>query len=640
MAAFVHHTQTMSIGKILIANRGEIAVRIITTCRQLNIKTVAVFADPDRHAKHVQMADEAYHLGGAELADSYLNIDKIIAAAKAHQVDAVHPGYGFLSERAAFAEALAANDLIFIGAPAEALRLMGSKSAAKQTMLQADVPCVPGYQDADQSVQTLRAAAAEIGFPVLIKAVAGGGGKGMKIVHQASDFDAQLKSAQREAKNAFGDDQVILEKYITRPKHIEVQVFADQHGHVVHLFERDCSTQRRYQKVIEEAPAAGLSDATRTDMLNAAIKATQAIDYVGAGTIEFIMDGDDSFYFMEMNTRLQVEHRVSELITGVDLVAWQIRVAQGEPLPKKQTEIHESGHAIQVRLYAEDPENNYLPSTGLLEQVQLAAGDHVLVDSGVGTADSVTIHYDPMIAKLVVWAKNRKACIKRMQQVLDRSAVFGVKTNIAFLSHLLSTKAFLKHQIFTNTLDQGELAFKPCLTPEVVAIYADHLLFTSGTARAWDQASGWRLQGNQPLQLRLFHQGEEHTFEVTWEDDAYLINGQDHYLPGPHDRCHTHRNQVQVVHNHLRYEFALPDYEAKASVADANAILAPMPGKIIELKVKDGDQVKAGTTVVVMEAMKMELELKAEADATVKAVHHQANDQVQAETVLVDMEPV
>lgn len=640
MAAFVQHMQTMSIGKILIANRGEIAVRIINTCRQLNIKTVAVFADPDRHAKHVQMADEACHLGSANLADSYLNTEKIIAAAKQHQVDAVHPGYGFLSERAEFAEALAANGLIFIGAPAEALRLMGSKSAAKQTMLQADVPCVPGYQDDDQSTETLRRAATEIGFPVLIKAVAGGGGKGMKIVHQASEFESQLKSAQREAKNAFGDDQVILEKYITQPKHIEVQVFADQHGHVVHLFERDCSTQRRYQKVIEEAPAAGLSDATRTDMLNAAIKATQAIDYVGAGTIEFIMDGDDSFYFMEMNTRLQVEHRVSELITGVDLVAWQIQVAQGEPLPKKQTEIHESGHAIQVRLYAEDPENNYLPSTGLLEQVHLAAGEHVLVDSGVGTADSVTIHYDPMIAKLVVWAKNRKACIKRMQQVLDQSAVFGVKTNLAFLSHLLSTKAFFKHQIYTNTLDQGALAFKPALTPEVVAIYANHLLSTAGTARAWDQANGWRLQGTQPLHLQLFHQGSEQHFDVAWEDDAYLINGQDHYLPGPQDRCHTHRNQVQVIHNHLRYEFSLPDYEAKTSVADANAIVAPMPGKIIELKVKGGDQVIAGTTLVVMEAMKMELELKAEADAMVKAVHHQANDQVQAATVLVDMEPL
>ncbi|MGJ8664710.1 MAG: acetyl-CoA carboxylase biotin carboxylase subunit, partial [Marinicella sp.] len=375
----------MPISKILIANRGEIAVRIINTCRHLSIKTVAVFADADRHAKHVQMADEACHIGSTDLADSYLNIEKIIAAAKSHGADAVHPGYGFLSERAAFAEALASAGLIFIGAPPEALRLMGSKSAAKQTMIQADVPCVPGYQDSDQAIETLERAATEIGYPILIKAVAGGGGKGMKIVNQADEFVSQLQSAKREAMNAFGDDEVILEKYITKPKHIEVQVFADSHGHVVHLFERDCSTQRRYQKVIEEAPAAGLSDATRTDMLNAAIKATQAIDYVGAGTIEFIMDGDDSFFFMEMNTRLQVEHRVSEMITGVDLVEWQIRVAQGELLPLKQTEIHEHGHAIQVRLYAEDPLNNYLPSTGLLEQVNLAQLEHTLVDSGVRT---------------------------------------------------------------------------------------------------------------------------------------------------------------------------------------------------------------------------------------------------------------
>ncbi len=629
----------MPISKILIANRGEIAVRIINTCRHLNIKTVAVFADADRHAKHVQMADEACHLGSTDLADSYLNIEKIIAAAKKHGADAVHPGYGFLSERAAFAEALEASGIIFIGAPASALSLMGSKSAAKQTMLQADVPCVPGYQDEDQAEATLQHAADEIGYPVLIKAVAGGGGKGMKIVHSRDDFANQLNSAKREAMNAFGDDQVILEKYITQPKHIEVQVFADQHGHVVHLFERDCSTQRRYQKVIEEAPAAGLSDATRTDMLNAAIKATQAIDYVGAGTIEFIMDGDDSFYFMEMNTRLQVEHRVTEMITGIDLVEWQIRVAEGHHLPLKQTEIHERGHAIQVRLYAEDPQNNYLPSTGLLEQVKFFPGEHVLVDSGVRTSDSVTIHYDPMIAKLVVWAENRSACIKKMQHVLNQSAIFGVKTNVAFLSQLLATKAFKKHQIFTNSLDNGELELATTLVPEVVVIFANHLLNQSESEAAWQQANGWRIQGNEPLIINLTHQGDEHQFSVTWEHDAYLINGQDHYFPTQHDQCHTHRNQVQVIHNDLRYEFTLPDFEAKSSASNANAIYAPMPGKIIEMKVKSGEAVKAGQTLVVMEAMKMELELKAERDATIKEVLFQTTDQVQAEVVLVELDP-
>lgn len=630
----------MPISKILIANRGEIAVRIINTCRHLSIKTVAVFADADRHAKHVQMADEACHIGSTDLADSYLNIEKIIAAAKSHGADAVHPGYGFLSERAAFAEALASAGLIFIGAPPEALRLMGSKSAAKQTMIQADVPCVPGYQDSDQAIETLERAATEIGYPILIKAVAGGGGKGMKIVNQADEFVSQLQSAKREAMNAFGDDEVILEKYITKPKHIEVQVFADSHGHVVHLFERDCSTQRRYQKVIEEAPAAGLSDATRTDMLNAAIKATQAIDYVGAGTIEFIMDGDDSFFFMEMNTRLQVEHRVSEMITGVDLVEWQIRVAQGELLPLKQTEIHEHGHAIQVRLYAEDPLNNYLPSTGLLEQVNLAQLEHTLVDSGVRTSDSVSIHYDPMIAKLVVWAKDRSSCIQKMQKVLDKSAIFGVKTNIAFLSQLIAKDEFKKHQIFTNTLDNEELDLATELKPEAIAIFAHHLLKPSHSTAGWQFANGWRIQGDEPLKIELTYQNLIMEYVVTWEEGAYLINGQDHYLPQQNDCCHIHRNEVQVIHNHLRYEFTLPDYDSKASASNANAIYAPMPGKIIEVKVSAGDEVSDGQTLVVMEAMKMELELKAERAATIKQVLHQSSEQVKAEAILVELEPI
>ena len=516
---------------------------------------------------------------------------------------------------------------------------MGSKSAAKQTMIQADVPCVPGYQDEDQNVDTLSHAAQEIGFPILIKAVAGGGGKGMKIVNQASEFINQLDSAKREAMNAFGDNQVILEKYITQPKHIEVQVFADSHGHVVHLYERDCSTQRRYQKVIEEAPAAGLSDATRTDMLNAAIKATQAIDYVGAGTIEFIMDGDDSFYFMEMNTRLQVEHRVTEMITGVDLVEWQIKIAQGEHLPKKQTDIYENGHAIQARLYAEDPQNNYLPSTGLLEQVNLVKTDHSIVDSGVRTSDSVTIHYDPMIAKLVVWAEDRQQCIEQMQLILNQSAIFGVKSNMAFLSQVLATRAFRKHLIYTNTLDNNELDLKLQLPAAVVAIYTDHLIMAKDNTQVWQVANGWRLQGSEPLQITIILDNEPQQHSITWEDGEYLIDGREHYLPQSGDLCHVHRNQVQVIHNNQRYEFEIPDHEAKASASNANAVYAPMPGKIIELKVKQGDEVTAGQTLVVMEAMKMELELKSERDAVISQIHFQQADQVQADAVLIEMDP-
>jgi 3-methylcrotonoyl-CoA carboxylase, alpha subunit (EC 6.4.1.4) len=490
--------------KILIANRGEIAVRIIDTCRQLGIRTVAVFSDADRYSKAVKMADEAVYLGGVSLADSYLNSDKIIKAALDCQAEAIHPGYGFLSEQADFAEKVDQAGLLFIGAPAEAMRLMGSKSAAKKTMLAADVPCVPGYQGDDQNSDLLAKEAEKIGFPVLIKAVSGGGGKGMKIVESANDFEKQLESAQREARNAFGDDRVILEKYITRPKHIEVQVFADSHGNVVHLFERDCSTQRRYQKIIEEAPAADLDETVRQAMHQAAVQATQAIEYRGAGTIEFILDGEQ-FYFMEMNTRLQVEHRVTELVTGVDLVAWQIAVAEGQVLPKKQSDIKCHGHAIQARVYAEDATNDYLPSTGLIEYLHFPTVDHGLVDSGVRAHDSVSIHYDPMIAKLVAWGEDRTACIERMQQMLNHSVVFGVTTNLAFLSTIIDSDHFKQHQIFTNSLDNKAIDLKQAIPAPVWAILADDLLNYKGNQTMWHQASGWRLQAPQDLSITVTH---------------------------------------------------------------------------------------------------------------------------------------
>ncbi len=349
------------------------------------------------------------------------------------------------------------------------------------------------------------------------------------------------------------------------------------------------------------------------------------------------MDGEDSFYFMEMNTRLQVEHRVSELITGVDLVAWQIRIAQGEKLPLKQTEIHAHGHAIQVRLYAEDPLNNYLPSTGLLEQVSLVPVAHALVDSGVRTSDSVTIHYDPMIAKLVVWADDRATCIQNMQQMLNQSAIFGVQTNMAFLSTLLNTHAFKKHQIYTNTLDNNELDLSHELKPEVIAIYVDHLLRSDQPNKAWHQATGWRMQGANPLELQLEFNGVEQSHTIAWEDGAYLVDSQHHYLPQSQDVCHVHRNEVQIVHENLRYGFSLPNHESQASASNANVIYAPMPGKIIEVKAQAGDSVKIGQTLVVMEAMKMELELKVERDGVIAAIPYQAGDQVKAETELVEL---
>ncbi len=626
----------MPIKKILIANRGEIAVRVMQTCRRLKIATVAIYSEADHHAQHVRMADQAVYLGSVDLADSYLNIEKIIQAARDSGADAIHPGYGFLSERPAFAEAVSKAGLIFIGAPAEAMKLMGSKSAAKRSMIAANVPCVPGYQGADQNESVLLKAAQEIGFPVLIKATAGGGGKGMKIVEKEADFFNQLTSAKREAKNAFGDDEVILEKYITRPKHIEVQVFADQHHNVVHLFERDCSTQRRYQKIIEEAPAAGLSDATRTDLLNAAVKAAQAIDYVGAGTVEFIMDDQDHFYFMEMNTRLQVEHRVTELITGQDLVEWQIDVADGKPLSLNQMQIRPKGHAIQVRVYAEDADNDFLPSTGLLEQVKLVSVNGSLVDSGVQSGDTVSIHYDPMIAKLVIWAEDRTQCIDDTLCVLDQSVIFGVKTNLGFLAKILSHKNFKENLIFTNTLDNELLDLSLPLSPEAVAVYA-HQLLSSHTNKAWLKMDGWRPTGEEPVYLSLIQGNETSDFKVRMEMNAVVVNERVYYHVQPGDVCYVHRNQVQVIHNHMRHNFTLPDYEAQASVSNSNEVSAPMPGKIIEVKVQVGDAVKSGDTLLVMEAMKMELQLSAERDAVIADIHYSAGDQVLADVVLVEL---
>lgn len=628
----------MSIKKILIANRGEIAVRIIDTCRQLGIRTVAVYSDADRYSKAVNMADEAVYLGGVSLADSYLNGEKIIKAALDCQAEAIHPGYGFLSEQAEFAQQVNQAGLIFIGAPAEAMRLMGSKSAAKKTMLAADVPCVPGYQGDHQSPDLLAKEAEKIGFPVLIKAVSGGGGKGMKIVDTAEDFEKQLESAQREARNAFGDDRVILEKYITRPKHIEVQVFADSHGNVVHLFERDCSTQRRYQKIIEEAPAADLDDQVRQAMHQAAVKATQAIDYCGAGTIEFILDGE-RFFFMEMNTRLQVEHRVTELVTGVDLVAWQITVAEGKPLPKKQADIQCQGHAIQARVYAEDAANDYLPSTGLIEYLRFPAIEKGLVDSGVRAQDSVSIHYDPMIAKLVAWGEDRTASIQRMQKMLNDSVVFGVTTNLAFLSTIIDSDSFKQHQIFTNSLDNKAIDLKQAIPTPVWAILADNLVNRKDSHTMWHQASGWRLQASQNLSMTVTHGDQTEQHEVKISDEGFLVDGQYHYQPSASDYCYRHRHFVQVIHNNHRYTLQLPNHDVQAVASDANALYAPMPGKIIAIKVSEGQQVSQGDTLVIMEAMKMELAIKAERDGEIKALAIREDKQVKADDILVEMVP-
>ncbi|MCF6300487.1 MAG: ATP-grasp domain-containing protein [Proteobacteria bacterium] len=628
----------MQITKILIANRGEISCRIIETCRRMKIRTVAIYSDSDRHARHVLMADESAYLGASDPSESYLNIEKIIDVAKTHQVDAIHPGYGFLSERGKFAQAVKDSGLIFIGAPIEALELMGSKSAAKLTMEKSGVPCVPGYHGDDQTDLVLYTEAKKIGFPVLIKAVSGGGGKGMKIVEKTTDFKEMLLSAQREAQKAFGDDRVILEKYIRKPKHIEVQVFADSHGQIVHLYERDCSTQRRYQKIIEEAPAAGINDVTRTALLNAAISATNAIDYQGAGTIEFLLDEDERFYFMEMNTRLQVEHRVTEMITGVDLVEWQILIAQGDRLPLSQMNIQVKGHAIQARLYAEDPMNGFLPSTGLLQDLYFAKDENVLIDTAVEQGDAIGIHYDPMMAKVVVWAEDRDACIKKLRRILNTSYVFGVKSNLTFLTTIINSERFAKYQILSNSLDKGELDYHLPYRDEVSAIYLDYLMDQPSSSDVWSIKDNWRMGQSVPVKLKFDYQQQSIVASIEIKNKAYLINGTTFYQIQKEDRCFISNKSVQIICQGERYELSLADYETTtSSSADNNAIISPMPGKIIEIKCKAGEKIEPDQTVLVMEAMKMELSLKASRESIIKKISCQVGDQVEADSLLVEL---
>ncbi len=508
--------------KILIANRGEIACRVIKTARRMGIATVAVYSEADAHARHVRMADEAVLIGPPSARLSYLQSQKILDAAKATGAQAVHPGYGFLSENADFAEACAAAGIVFIGPPASAIRAMGSKSAAKALMAQAGVPLTPGYHGDKQEPAFLAGQAEAIGYPVLIKASAGGGGKGMRRVDAAGDFEAALLSCQREARSAFGDDQVLVEKYVLRPRHIEIQVFGDSHGDCVYLFERDCSVQRRHQKVLEEAPAPGMTAQRRAAMGQAAVNAAKAVGYVGAGTVEFIVNPDGSFYFMEMNTRLQVEHPVTEMITGLDLVEWQLRVASGEALPLRQEQLTLSGHAIEARIYAEDPDRGFLPSTGRLIHLQPpAASEHVRVDTGVEQGDAITPHYDPMIAKLIVWDHSRDKALARMRQALAAYQVVGVSNNIEFLSRLVRTPAFATADLDTALIEREQaLLFpeKPPVPDEVwlLATLAE-LQDGSPTGAAGGGAGGGpRLAVAQPRRLALERHVAAHDRLAPW----------------------------------------------------------------------------------------------------------------------------
>lgn len=664
---------------LLIANRGEIACRIAATARRMGISTVAVYSDADAGAAHVAACDHAVRIGPAAPRDSYLNIDAVLAAARASGADAVHPGYGFLSENPRFAEACANAGLVFVGPPAAAMEAMGDKSAAKARMQSAGVPLVPGYHGSDQSPEHLQRQADTIGYPIILKPSAGGGGKGMRIVHDSASFNAQLQACQREARSSFGDDRVLIERYLQRPRHIEIQIFADTHGHCVHLFERDCSLQRRHQKVIEEAPAPGLDQSQRDAMGAAAIAAAHAVDYVGAGTVEFIVDADGTFYFMEMNTRLQVEHPVTELITGQDLVAWQLQVAAGAPLPLTQAQLHCRGHAIETRIYAECPETGFLPATGTLQHLAWPephtqfhasqAPSAIRIDSGVRSGDVIGPDYDPMIAKLIVWGADRAQALGRLRQALADTRITGVLNNTAFLGRLAAHPAVIEGELDTGLIErhQHTLLPRPTLPAATLAaaVVADHLENLHCSAHhdpdPWSVPDAWRvgLPPQQALTLRLdgydshlqlfFTQSSDH-YSLGLEPNAFQpLTWQCQPLPAlPPVMATDYRLQhglaqtrATVVRNGAQRAVfidgevwfcqaidPLQPVDAQAA-SQAGSLNAPMPGKIVAVLVEPGATVEAGQALMTLEAMKMEHTLTAPHAGRVEEIFYAVGDLVQ-----------
>jgi Acetyl/propionyl-CoA carboxylase, alpha subunit len=641
------------IAKLLIANRGEIACRIIRTARAMGIATVAVYSDADAKALHVRSADEAVHIGPSPAAESYLVGAKIIAAAQATGADAIHPGYGFLSENADFAQAVLDAGLIWVGPKPASIRAMGLKDAAKQLMRSAGVPVTPGYDGSGQSVGRLTKEAEAIGYPVLIKAVAGGGGKGMRKVDAPADFAAALESCRREAKASFGNDEVLLEKWITSPRHIEVQVFGDAHGNVVHLFERDCSLQRRHQKVIEEAPAPGMDAATREAICAAAVRAAKAVDYEGAGTIEFIADASeglraDRIFFMEMNTRLQVEHPVTEEITGVDLVEWQLRVASGEPIPLKQEELSINGHAIEARLYAEDPAKGFLPSTGRLDHFDL--GHEGRIETGVEEGDEISPNYDPMIAKLVARGEDREAARELLLEMIQSAWVFPVKSNAAFLASCLADKAFIAADLDTGLIERrgetltdieipkealgaGALAYlEPHLATKMLAPLTDasgQVGWAPVGKDRFNSMFGFRLNGPANRKVRLSVDGRAETVDL-----------EETGIQSPSQRNWRKKGVWLQKGESLSHYFAAePRTEGGQASAADGAIIAPMPGKVIAVDVSEGQAVTAGQRLLVLEAMKMEHALAAPFDGVIEGLAVNAGSQVQVEAVLCTVVP-
>ncbi|MGE8349893.1 MAG: acetyl/propionyl/methylcrotonyl-CoA carboxylase subunit alpha [Pseudomonas protegens] len=640
---------------LLVANRGEIACRVMRTAKALGLTTVAVHSATDRDARHSREADIRVDLGGSKAADSYLQIDKLIAAAKASGAQAIHPGYGFLSENAGFARAIEAAGLIFLGPPASAIDAMGSKSAAKALMETAGVPLVPGYHGEAQDLETFRSAAERIGYPVLLKATAGGGGKGMKVVEEVSQLAEALASAQREAQSSFGDSRMLVEKYLLKPRHVEIQVFADQHGNCLYLNERDCSIQRRHQKVVEEAPAPGLSTELRKAMGEAAVRAAQAIGYVGAGTVEFLLDARGEFFFMEMNTRLQVEHPVTEAITGLDLVAWQIRVAQGEALPISQEQVPLLGHAIEVRLYAEDPGNDFLPATGRLELYrESAAGPGRRVDSGVEEGDSVSPFYDPMLGKLIAWGENREQARLRLLSMLDEFAIGGLKTNLAFLRRIVAHPAFAEAQLDTGFIPR----YQEQLLPAPSELGAD---FWQAAAQAftqsqpervrsddlqspWSAVNGWRSALPAQTSLHLSCAGRDQAISLGARSPAFQLQGERLWVEQQGlRREHRAIRRGDTLYLHWQGEMhSVTAYDpiaaADASHSQQGGLTAPMNGSIVRVLVSAGQSVEAGAQLVVLEAMKMEHSIRAPQAGVIKALYCQEGEMVSEGSALVELE--
>lgn len=661
--------------KLLIANRGEICCRVIKTAKKMGIATVAVYSDADASALHVQMADEAVNIGAAPAKESYLKGETIIEVAKATGADAIHPGYGFLSENAHFAKLCADNNIAFVGPPVGAIEAMGSKSAAKNIMEKAGVPLVPGYHGEDQAEALIKQAADDMGYPVLLKAAAGGGGKGMRQVWSEAEFSDALAAAKREAVSSFGDDTMLVEKYLTQPRHVEIQVFCDSHGNGVYLFERDCSVQRRHQKVIEEAPAPNMPLHVREAMGEAALKAAKAIDYVGAGTVEFLYDVDGSFYFMEMNTRLQVEHPVTEMITGQDLVSWQLKVAAGDFLPLRQEELKVNGHSFEARVYAEDPDNDFLPATGTLRFLQPPIeNEHVRVDTGVLQGDNVSVYYDPMIAKLIVWDEDRDKALQRLANALKEYRVNGLTTNLPFLYNLATSEQFKKVELDTGFIEKNcdQLFSK---TEQDVADYLPLMVLSvllkkqtlkphassADSNSPWNQVNAWRANESHQQVVSLEFNGTQYDVTVKQEDSAHpnyfqlLLGDTTIQIEGSLEQENLianidgHRQKAVLVtdgnemslytlNRAIHFQENTPDLGIEDADDAVGGLTAPMNGTVVKLLAEPGVNVAKDTPLLVMEAMKMEHTIKAPAAGTVTEFYFQAGELVDGGAELLNFE--